>query len=90
MPPPVVRLENGDPISGFCVVLGMGILPSTRADVSRMNRLHAEQEAIIRSQKERIDGLVDLLIRKNERIEWLEWQLHQERMAVRENTPPPL
>lgn len=68
----------------------MGILPSTRADVSRMNRLHAEQEAIIRSQKERIDGLVDLLIRKNERIEWLEWQLHQERMAVRENTPPPL
>jgi hypothetical protein len=68
----------------------MRILPSTRSDVSRMNRLHAEQEAIIRSQKERIDGLVDLLIQKNERIEWLEWQLHTERMAVRENTPPPL
>lgn len=63
---------------------------STRADVSRMNRLHAEQEAIIRSQKERIDALIDVLVQKNEQIRWLEWTLHTERMAVRENTPPPL
>lgn len=74
----------------FHVIIRMRIFPSSRADVSRMNRLHAEQEVIIRSQQQRIDDLVDILIQKNERIRELELAIHNERMAIRERTPPPL